>query len=76
MQYLSASPGHIAADAVGVRGPENDLVVPSFPSAASAPELHAVDTSENIKVGQLPLFFKNKWYRGHVFSDFLCAHMF
>ncbi|CAK9319222.1 unnamed protein product [Citrullus colocynthis] len=46
---LSASPGHIAADAVGVRGPENDLVVPSFPSAASAPELHAVDTSENIK---------------------------
>lgn len=46
---LSASPGNIAADAVGVRGPENDLVVPSFPSAASVPELHAVDTSENIK---------------------------
>ncbi|XP_038898360.1 CCR4-NOT transcription complex subunit 1 [Benincasa hispida] len=46
---LSTPPGHIAADGVGVRGPENDLVVPSFPSAASAPELHSVDASDNIK---------------------------
>ncbi|KAL0547689.1 hypothetical protein IC582_012113 [Cucumis melo] len=46
---LSAPSGHIAADGVGVRGAENDLVVPSFPSAASAPELHAVDTSDSIK---------------------------
>ncbi|XP_022979316.1 CCR4-NOT transcription complex subunit 1-like [Cucurbita maxima] len=46
---LSATPGHIAADGVGVRGPENDLVVASFPLAASTPELPAADTSDNIK---------------------------
>lgn len=61
MQYLSAPSGHIAADGVGIRGPENDLVVPSFPSAASAPELHAVDASDSLKVGQLLLFFNNKF---------------
>lgn len=54
MQFFSATPGHIAADGVGVRGQENDLVIASFPSAASAPELHAVDTSDNIKVGESP----------------------
>lgn len=57
MQYFSATSGHTAADGVGVRGPENDLVVASFPSAASAPEMHSVDTADNIKVGELPFFF-------------------
>ncbi|XP_022944795.1 CCR4-NOT transcription complex subunit 1-like isoform X1 [Cucurbita moschata] len=45
---LSATPGHIAADGVGVRGSENDLDDGSFPSAASTPELHAVDTSDTV----------------------------
>ena len=58
MQYFSATPGHIAADGVGVRGPENDLGVASFPLAASTPELPAADTSDNIKVGQLPFIFQ------------------
>jgi len=49
--YFSATPGHIAADGVGVRGPENDLDDGSFPSAASTPELHAVDTSDTVNVG-------------------------
>ncbi|KAK9910902.1 hypothetical protein M0R45_034838 [Rubus argutus] len=48
--HLSASSIHVgAADGVSQHSSENDSVVGSFPSAASAPELHSVESSDAVK---------------------------
>ncbi|PRQ35466.1 hypothetical protein RchiOBHm_Chr5g0080341 [Rosa chinensis] len=49
----SASSIHVgAADGVSQHSSENDSVVASFPSAASAPELHSVESSDAVKVDE------------------------
>lgn len=49
----SASSIHVgAADGVSQHSSENDSVVGSFPSAASAPELHSVESSDAVKVDE------------------------
>ncbi|XP_050387579.1 uncharacterized protein LOC126803899 isoform X2 [Argentina anserina] len=48
--HLSASSNHVGAtDGVSHHSSENDSIVGSFPSAASAPELHSVESPDVVK---------------------------
>lgn len=44
-------------DGVSHDSSENDSVVGSFPSAASAPELHSVESSDAVKVDRTSYMF-------------------
>lgn len=54
----SASSIHVGVgDGVSHDSSENDSVVGSFPSAASAPELHSVESSDAVKVDKTSYMF-------------------
>lgn len=54
MGVLSVSSMHVGpADGLSQHSVENEPAVGSFASAATAPELHPVDTTDVVKVGHV-----------------------